>query len=36
MVLLELEANGPETDWDKLLPWAVSKEKVRELGVYRP
>jgi transposase len=36
MVLLELEDNGPETDWDKLLPWAVSKEKVRELGVYRP
>jgi transposase len=36
LLLLELEANGPETDWKNLLPWAVPKQKVRELGVNRP
>jgi transposase len=36
LLLLELEANGPETDWKNLLPWVVPKQKVRELGVNRP
>jgi transposase len=36
MVLLDFEANGTQTNWENLLPWMVSKQKVRELGVYRP
>jgi transposase len=28
LLLLELEANGPETDWKNLLPWVVPKQKV--------
>jgi transposase len=36
MVLLDFEAKGTQTNWENLLPWMVSKQKVRELGVYRP